>query len=145
MLTPRGLAEVQLMMTARAIEEGAGWDENAGVSMGDVRALCLGIKWLCEGNYTWLSDEEWETVERMAESLRGATLPEGVTSTPEYDALALLDRFQSMKVDDNSGLTHRQVDGLCIAIGQLVSGTYPYPLSASAWTERDGADAAPAP
>jgi len=145
MLTPRGLAEVQLMMTARAIEEGAGWDENAGVSMDDVRALCLGIKWLCEGTYTWLSEAEHEAVCRMAESLRGATLPEGVTSTPEDDALGLLDRFESMKVDDNAGLTHRQVEGLCIALGQLASGTYPYPLSASAWAARDGADAAPAP
>jgi len=146
MHTPRGLAEVLLFQSQRAIGKGKG-DENAGLQVLDVRALCLGIKWLCDGTYKWMSDEEWEILHRKAESLRDAALPEGMTSTPEDDALALLERFQSMKVDDNSGLTHRQVEGLCIAVGQLVSGTYPYPMSEEAWAVREGAihDGLPVP
>jgi hypothetical protein len=146
MHTPRGLAEVLLDISQRAIGKGKG-DENAGLQVLDVRALCLGIKWLCDGTYEWMSDEEWEALHQKAESLRGTPLPEGMTSTPEDDALALLDRFKAMKVDDNSGLTHRQVEGLCIAVGQLVSATYPYPFSEGAWAVREGAihDGVPAP
>jgi len=146
MMTPRGLAEVLLSVSERAIRNGKG-DENAGLQMLDARALCLGIKWLCDGTYAWLSSEEEEALSRMADSLREATLPDPSISTPEEDALALLDRFETMKVEDNSGLTHRQVEGLCIAIGQLVSGAYSYPLSAAAWAERAGtpAEASPNP
>lgn len=93
--------------------------------MGDARSLCLGIKWLCEGTYTWLSDDEGRALERMAVALRGAALPVCVTITPEDEALALLDRFEPMKGEENSGLTHRQVERLCIAIGQLTSGRTP--------------------
>jgi len=146
MMTPRALAEVLLPVSERAIGKGKG-DENAGLQMLDARALCLGIKWLCDGTYAWLTNEEEDTLLRMVETLREATLPDPSTSTPEEEALVLLDRFETMKVDDNSELTHRQVEGLCIAIGQLVSGTYPYPLSAAAWAERDGtpAEASPNP
>lgn len=131
MLTPRGLAEMLLEVHARDTRDGhpLKWQD---LTVFDVRSLCLGIQWLAEGVYHWISHDERLAIYAMAARLEGAPRPAGMVETPEERALSLLKTFEARPVDEPSGLTTPEILVLCETVVQLANARYPYPLSASA-------------
>lgn len=133
MLTPRGLAEMLLEVHARDTRDGRElkWQD---LTVFDVRSLCLGIQWLAEGVYHWISHDERLAIYAMADRLEHAQRPAGMAETPEERALALLKTFEARPVDEPSGLTTPEILVLCQTLMQLANASYTYPLSASART-----------
>lgn len=131
MLTPRGLADMLLEVHARDSRDGRElkWQD---LTVFDVRSLCLGIQWLAEGVYHWISHDERLAIYAMAARLEHVHRPAGMVETPEERALALLKTFETRPVDEPSGLTTPEILVLCQTVAQLANASYAYPLSASA-------------
>lgn len=130
MLTPRGLAEVIPEIHAQKVARGD--TDPPHHTMLEVRSLCLGIIWLAEGIYAWITDAERAAIDAMAERLKTAPRPANGAQTPEERARDLIARFETMDVEDDTGLNDREVLDLCQALEQLATATYPYPLTAQA-------------